>query len=312
MSEECQSYFLGSIPADAGLPEETLCGPPTLGVYPRGCGATCWRRAGVGASRGLSPRMRGYPALRNDGIPSGGSIPADAGLPESYYPGSYRGKVYPRGCGATSPSRMPRISTRGLSPRMRGYLQRASLPNELSGSIPADAGLPLQPATTPFEVEVYPRGCGATLREDLSQYPSGGLSPRMRGYPYFFRNSAAVRGSIPADAGLPFRLRSGSVCPEVYPRGCGATLLRYLINRLSKGLSPRMRGYLSIGILIIPRRWSIPADAGLPISGLRIRSSGGVYPRGCGATEVEVSGSGGDKGLSPRMRGYRSNPDFGS
>ena len=73
---------------------------------------------------------------------------------------SYR--VYPRVCGGTISSRDWSSASRGLSPRVRGNLEMASIDSGLRRSIPACAGEPC--AVTPYwpELAVYPRVCGGT------------------------------------------------------------------------------------------------------------------------------------------------------
>ena len=114
-----------SIPACAGEPRR--CSRPASAgrVYPRVCGGTvralvCDERAG-----GLSPRVRGNPAVVNQLMRIKGSIPACAGEPTAPADGRPREMVYPRVCGGTSmmPSNMD--GARGLSPRVRGNRERS-------------------------------------------------------------------------------------------------------------------------------------------------------------------------------------------
>ena len=90
----------------------------------------------------------------------------------------------------------------------------------------------------------------------------------------------------------------------IYPRGCGATSVQTLLDRLRAGLSPRVRGYHIplANVSGLPR--SIPAGAGLPAGPTDATICAGAYPRGCGATADGHLADGGDVGLSPRVRGY--------
>ena len=54
----------GSIPACAGEPRAPALVAPAHWVYPRVCGGTAAGGAPTGATRGLSPRVRGNPARR--------------------------------------------------------------------------------------------------------------------------------------------------------------------------------------------------------------------------------------------------------
>ncbi len=66
-----------------------------------------------------------------------------------------------------------------------------------------------------------------------------------------------------------------------------------------------MRGYLTFHPIPTRHPGSIPADAGLPLAARGKKVTGGVYPRGCGATAARIFAVLLVKGLSPRMRGYR-------
>jgi len=214
----------GSIPADAGLPKPPPSAIIPLEVYPRGCGATRLAKAKDRIEEGLSPRMRGYLEIAGEPNARTGSIPADAGLPVCAAPSSARGRVYPRGCGATSLALLAVLFVMGLSPRMRGYRSPRKVERNEAGSIPADAGLPKALAKARDGAEVYPRGCGATDSCAARTCRVEGLSPRMRGYPRRRGRRARSPGSIPADAGLPRTVPVLGLQPQVYPRGCGATV----------------------------------------------------------------------------------------
>ena len=71
----------GSIPACAGEPPVCRAGNARTRVYPRVCGGTRGGGGAVRPARGLSPRVRGNPALHWRQAAAGGSIPACAGEP---------------------------------------------------------------------------------------------------------------------------------------------------------------------------------------------------------------------------------------
>ena len=73
----------GSIPAGAGEPTARPERPGRSWVYPRGCGGTLQNEHVSGASRGLSPRVRGNHAPTGGDPNPPGSIPAGAGEPVS-------------------------------------------------------------------------------------------------------------------------------------------------------------------------------------------------------------------------------------
>ena len=72
-----------SIPACAGEPRPCLSRRGLTGVYPRVCGGTGAPPAGTDDTNGLSPRVRGNPALVFARASASGSIPACAGEPSS-------------------------------------------------------------------------------------------------------------------------------------------------------------------------------------------------------------------------------------
>ena len=73
--------FQGSIPACAGEPFRFPLEYPHCKVYPRVCGGTMLGTGDDRADYGLSPRVRGNPALRYVRVTGEGSIPACAGEP---------------------------------------------------------------------------------------------------------------------------------------------------------------------------------------------------------------------------------------
>jgi len=106
---------------------------------------------------------------------------------------------------------------------MRGHHETCLKVGRVWGSIPADAGPPRAVSLRPLELEVYPRGCGATRRTYPFAASYAGLSPRMRGHHAGQVHLVVKLGSIPADAGPPPSRCRWSSSRRVYPRGCGAT-----------------------------------------------------------------------------------------
>ena len=231
-----------SIPADAGQPRPAQRRWRTHGVYPRGCGATEQVRHGTAPRWGLSPRMRGNRDACREHDFIEGSIPADAGQPRLLPCSTACVRVYPRGCGATTPNASMRVAPWGLSPRMRGNRRPRPCGAGACGSIPADAGQPQMRWILCCSMRVYPRGCGATECPSHEPAAAQGLSPRMRGNPLLRRSLKDKVGSIPADAGQPSRSRWKGCIARVYPRGCGATMATAKPAKPTTGLSPRMRG----------------------------------------------------------------------
>jgi len=132
----------------------------------------------------------------------------------------------------------------------------------------------------------------------------------MRGHRGRRRHINVGSGSIPADAGPPTSGHPDQATVKVYPRGCGATADRPCGHGVSKGLSPRMRGHLISSYALSHSLRSIPADAGPPRAVIDEDPGTRVYPRGCGATGESCRLAPSGPGLSPRMRGHRSETCF--
>ena len=292
-----------SIPAYAGEPPPRLRPRMPSGVYPRVCGGTVEGRAVWPPLRGLSPRMRGNPALRAAQRRRGRSIPAYAGEPSSSVCRILGGGVYPRVCGGTTAQRRNHGATRGLSPRMRGNrIPRHSFA-PTKGSIPAYAGEPRRTALLCRPSMVYPRVCGGTRKRRWINGWYTGLSPRMRGNPSRSPCQCAAAGSIPAYAGEPPPTTSARKSAQVYPRVCGGTTEQQKSQVADKGLSPRMRGNPVPGTNKVGQTGSIPAYAGEPLAGETFLPARRVYPRVCGGTRTPALARPLARGLSPRMRG---------
>ena len=192
-----------SIPACAGEPFCSSCQNPIRGVYPRVCGGTDGVDGQLVLHKGLSPRVRGNRAYRDEKGADTGSIPACAGEPRWQCPLMAQGKVYPRVCGGTGRTGMKKGPTRGLSPRVRGNLVLQHPDTMELRSIPACAGEPFGGAGTDDALD--------------------GLSPRVRGNRQNFRQGVGVGGSIPACAGEPGHPANRDALSAVYPRVCGGT-----------------------------------------------------------------------------------------
>ena len=93
----------------------------------------------------------------------------------------------------------------------------------------------------------------------------------------------------------------------VYPRVCGGTFEARWGERLSYGLSPRVRGNRCADWAAEIFSGSIPACAGEPKPARRNPSGGRVYPRVCGGTSRMWGKVRPNAGLSPRVRGNRRN-----
>ncbi len=247
------------------------------------CGGTPFLEKKSHCIRGLSPRVRGNPALAS-------SLWCRYG-------------VYPRVCGGTRCSTTSNTVPTGLSPRVRGNPDQRRQDLHRGRSIPACAGEPPHRRQARRVREVYPRVCGGTWNPPLSATPRRGLSPRVRGNPSLMRMLRNQAGSIPACAGEPERTAAHNSISEVYPRVCGGTIAVVRMWDLSSGLSPRVRGNPYAGSLLLFSFGSIPACAGEPSLSIYLLQRKRVYPRVCGGTHRRECGAASQQGLSPRVRG---------
>ena len=171
----------------------------------------------------------------------------------------------------------------GLSPRVRGNLEKITLSDGSWRSIPACAGEPGPRAPISLRKWVYPRVCGGTRVIAVPPSNTNGLSPRVRG------NQTLAQWEI--------------VILRVYPRVCGGTQEILSHHGHIDGLSPRVRGNPDRIICTLPPGGSIPACAGEPRTWAIKWKTTSVYPRVCGGTWYDRDRNGVRIGLSPRVRG---------
>ena len=274
-------------------------------AYPRGCGGTCSTVPGSGFGAGLSPRVRGNLSCKGCCDDRKGPIPAGAGEPHPRRLQWVQCRAYPRGCGGTSKRAIVAHSWTGLSPRVRGNLAEGVDVPSCDGPIPAGAGEPWGTMLQLFPTWAYPRGCGGTCSAMLERGLGQGLSPRVRGNRVVFRSSPINSRPIPAGAGEPLLRSCLRFSFGAYPRGCGGTVAGAFQFWRQRGLSPRVRGTLSLSLIPSESIGPIPAGAGEPKGGRMPVITNKAYPRGCGGTTLAHGLPADPKGLSPRVRGNR-------
>ena len=193
---------------------------------------------------GLSPRVRGkrFAGHRLRGDP--GSIPACAGEACPGSPHSKASAVYPRVCGGSAGAIAPPDVGRGLSPRVRGKLLYLNYDILYKGSIPACAGEAHGQPNHPGSGRVYPRVCGGSTARAHRNRHGEGLSPRVRGKLYLAARPRCRCGSIPACAGEASPVSLPASAQTVYPRVCGGSSWKGMLDKERNGLSPRVRGKL--------------------------------------------------------------------
>ena len=198
-----------------------------------------------GGSAGPSPRRRGSLGQRNRGGLRAGSIPAQAGEP-SGTPTRFRlSGVHPRAGGGARSHRWNTGPRGGPSPRRRGS-------HDKSGDAVGYHG-------------VHPRaGGGAATPARLARF-IWGPSPRRRGSHVWHRRSGKDEGSIPAQAGEPYKARPTHGPRRVHPRAGGGAGGSLVGAQSGRGPSPRRRGSHAGRPGEIGHLGSIPAQAGEPL-----------------------------------------------
>ena len=254
----------GSIPARAGEPPPASARSAPGWVYPRACGGTNEAAADPDGGMGLSPRVRGNHNSESDRVRSCGSIPARAGEPKTNLHRTQLPRVYPRACGGTAVRNPQPEAELGLSPRVRGNRRQPGIEGADLGSIPARAGEPSATTGRRNIRGVYPRACGGTFQRACPAPAGEGLSPRVRGNPFWGKARRQPCGSIPARAGEPHRHQPRRSIAWVYPRACGGTAIIMTWCATIWGLSPRVRGNPYQKPPAVFRCGSIPARAGEP------------------------------------------------
>ena len=192
---------------------------------------------------------------------------------------------------------------------MRGSPRSPGAAGRRGGSIPTCAGEPGAGFRGHCVRPVYPHVCGGALPLSSPIESQSGLSPRVRGSHSPPQATAIRSRSIPTCAGEPLVVRS--ICSPfgVYPHVCGGAFLAALGAADAQGLSPRVRGSLSSSYPCSVCNRSIPTCAGEPRSDSSWLPSCAVYPHVCGGAYLPLSTGEGHYGLSPRVRGSRSDRD---
>ena len=191
----------------------------------------------------------------------------------------------------------------GLSPRVRGNLYPNRVYRNPHRSIPACTGEPNLNASKTNAGTVYPRVYGGTRALGYEIEQGEGLSPHVRGNQPGSNHNNLRYGSIPACTGEPATLLLLTAPHRVYPRVYGGTTYTSFTLTYFIGLSPRVRGNLSVVTVFITSFGSIPACTGEPSFGPAKPIPTRVYPRVYGGTFARDTRPRPGQGLSPRVRG---------
>ena len=146
---------------------------------------------------------------------------------------------------------------------------------------------------------------GETERRRFVCAEQYGSSPRGRGNPRTMPTLRPWHGFIPAWAGKPPALWLWSRPERVHPRVGGETRPPRSGDRHEQGSSPRGRGNRPGRSNHQDGSGFIPAWAGKPLIGCRIRAQSAVHPRVGGETACINSPTAWVWGSSPRGRGNR-------
>ena len=220
---------------------------------------------------GRSPRARGSRRVPSRLLGTHGSIPACAGKPSGPLKTPSGPKVDPRVRGEAFTDALIDEGDEGRSPRARGSHQPVYVYTLDGRSIPACAGKPQWPGRRSTNARVDPRVRGEAENVTPLGAVDSGRSPRARGSPTQGPQALPHGRSIPACAGKPADRDGNAEVIVVDPRVRGeAARARQRASSVG-GRSPRARGSLQFCNCVECLRGSIPACAGKPAGGGRIR-----------------------------------------
>ena len=276
----------GSIPACAGEPSSNPAPQRRHEVHPRVCGGARGAMLRKALPTGPSPRVRGSPKGKINGVFRRRSIPACAGEPGGVRARPRRARVHPRVCGGADVAELQRLGDDGPSPRVRGSPRAPGETPVGDGSIPACAGEPPLGDTRVWADPVHPRVCGGAPTATFAAMAAEGPSPRVRGSPGNTVAETIAARSIPACAGEPDAMGMSAPDMRVHPRVCGGAFGPRSAPERRSGPSPRVAGE--------------PTFLGKGPESQR------VHPRVCGGAQLQAILRFSRTGPSPRVRGSPS------
>ena len=169
--------------------------------------------------------------------------------------------------------------------------------------IPACAGNRLLSNPLSLSRAVHPRVCGEQTSSRSRSRSSAGSSPRVRGTVCNDDAFICYRRFIPACAGNRKSKREIIYRAGVHPRVCGEQFARHIVNELTGGSSPRVRGTVLLYISKNHTDRFIPACAGNRYVTYAGDNLGTVHPRVCGEQSLPLPSLPLPSGSSPRVRG---------
>ena len=149
----------------------------------------------------------------------------------------------------------------------------------------------------------HPRVCGEEFNGMTDDELQEGSPPRMRGRASFFSSCFGCSGITPAYAGKSSTLQCELPVPGDHPRVCGEEFMPYLMQGLSLGSPPRMRGRVIHHCEDFQQNGITPAYAGKSLQEDSTKLEPRDHPRVCGEERCECRWSCPAPGSPPRMRG---------
>ncbi len=183
----------GTIPACAGSTPPTCSSPTRPGDHPRVRGEHSLASSTTTSAQGPSPRARGAPTPARGWRRGRGTIPACAGSTTAPRTRRRRPWDHPRVRGEHPRFDRSSLGPSGPSPRARGALLLAELPEHAPGTIPACAGSTIQRSRETVGSWDHPR-----VRGEHSQRPAN-LPVASSRFSNFFRNRQNGRRAQPQE-----------------------------------------------------------------------------------------------------------------
>ena len=188
--------------------------------------------------------------------------PAHAGRSWQLYHKTHQFQDHPRACGEKD-QRHPSVRRRGGSPpRMRGEAFDGIKKAAEDRITPAHAGRRKSCNGRVVSIEDHPRACGEKPQPKPPPLELEGSPPRMRGEEYLVSPDVAKPRITPAHAGRSLTVspnRSGS---RDHPRACGEKPSSSAVTCIQVGSPPRMRGEVTLCMMVTIRIGITPAHAG--------------------------------------------------
>ena len=145
--------------------------------------------------------------------------------------------------------------------------------------------------------------CGEQNDRNRLTDPNHGSSPRVRGTVHR-RLPLRLRGRIiPACAGNRIDPVFDAFDTADHPRVCGEQDAVLLVEERDAGSSPRVRGTVTVNMLLACLVRIIPACAGNSTAQVRTSQVRADHPRVCGEQEIKAHITEAPNGSSPRVRG---------